>query len=104
MDLRPFDPSIDKPIQTVGQNYATEYVKTVVDPMSGKWMLVPSIWFRADGSPTLISNDDEAAFTAAYYSMTTGAAFPTFSSREEADQWARGRSQSGGATKGLLSR
>lgn len=102
MDLRPFDPSKDKPIQTVGQNYATEYLKTVVDPMSGKWMLVPSIWFKEDGSPTLVSDDDEAAYTAAYYSMTTGATFPTFSSREDADRWASGRSQSGGATKGLL--
>ena len=43
-DLIPFDPKQHKPIQTVGNRYATEYLASEKSPEGKAWN-IPQIWF-----------------------------------------------------------
>ena len=98
LGLQPFNPETNKPISLPGGMQATEYTTTSIDPNSGKYMIHPQIWFNGQEPKYL---QGEAGLQAALiYEMNGGNAFPRFDTAEEADAWARNRSQGGG---GLLS-
>ena len=105
MTLEPFDYMKHKP-QDVGLGGpSTEYLITVDSPEGGV-MVIPSIWWDSDGKPKLIENQREAVLLAKDYEKTTNKQFPRFAFKayQEADKFARERSEAGGASTSFLAR
>lgn len=103
--LRPFDPSRDKPIEADGGDKMTERTRTVRYP-SGRWAVVPSIYFSSDGEPVNFEkeSDDFLADLAMRYERSSGLSFPKFDSEREASAFSVARSSGGGATSKPLAR
>jgi len=100
-NLEPFNPKKHKPIQTVGSNYATEYLASEISPEGTAWN-IPTIWFNKEtGEPTYLKGD-KAWNTALEYENETGKRFPRFNSIEKAVKSAESRSKRGGASKNKL--
>lgn len=104
MDLKalihPFDPVRNKPVQLPTGAQATEYSVTSQAP-DGTWLVHPQIWWRPDGSPMYIPNEQGLAVALAYERMA-GHKFPRFKTAEEADAFASGRSKHGGGLLGMI--
>jgi hypothetical protein len=109
-NLEPFNPKKHKPIQTVGSNYATEYIASEISPEGTAWN-IPLIWFNTEtGSPTFLPLG-KAWETAYEYENETGKKFPRFNkfknidkNLDEATKSAEKRSKKGGASKGKLAK
>jgi hypothetical protein len=108
--LVPFDPAIHTP-QDVGLgepgSVSTEYIATV-DAPDGSVMLIPTIWWDAEGNPKLFEREDtdKAIELAIDYEQSTGKQFPRFpaGAYAEADDYAISRSRAGGASQTPLAR
>ena len=108
--LVPFDPAIHTP-QDVGLgepgSVSTEYIATV-DAPDGSVMLIPTIWWDAEGNPKLFKREDtdKAIELAIDYEKSTGKQFPRFpaGAYAEADDYAISRSKAGGASQTPLAR
>lgn len=108
--LVPFDPAIHTP-QDVGLgepgSVSTEYIATV-DAPDGSVMLIPTIWWDAEGNPKLFEREDtdKAIELAIDYEQSTGKQFPRFpaGAYAEADDYAISRSKAGGASQTPLAR
>lgn len=101
--LVPFDPVKHTP-QDVGLGGpSTEYLITV-DAPDGGVMVIPSIWWDADGKPQLIEDQSQAVRMAAEYEKASSKQFPRFAPKayKEADTFAQQRSKAGGASKSAL--
>ena len=96
--LQPFDPKVNKPIPLPGGGQATEYSATTLDPTSGKFVVHPQIWFWGK-EPRYLAGE-QGLGAALVYEMNGGSPFPRFDTVDQADAWARSRSDAGG---GLLS-
>ena len=105
MTLEPFDYKKHKP-QDVGLGgLSTEYLITVDSPEGGV-MVVPSIWWDAEGKPTLVKDQREAILLAKDYEKSANRQFPRFAPKayQEADKFARERSKAGGASNSYLAK
>jgi len=103
--MEPFDYMKHKP-QDVGLGGpSTEYLITVDSPEGGV-MVIPSIWWDADGAPNLIKDQQAAIAMATQYEEESGLQFPRFGAKayQEADEFAEGRSKAGGASTSFLAR
>jgi len=108
--LVPFDPAIHTP-QDLGLgepgSVSTEYIATV-DAPDGSVMLIPTIWWDAEGNPKLFEREDtdKAIELAIDYEQSTGKQFPRFpaGAYAEADDYAISRSKAGGASQTPLAR
>lgn len=101
--LVPFDPAKHQP-QDVGLGGpSTEYLITVDSPDGGV-MVIPSIWWDAEGKPTLVEDQGEAVRMATEYEKASSKQFPRFAPKayKEADNFAQQRSKAGGASKAAL--
>tara|TARA_R110000787_G_scaffold275521_1_gene384112 strand:+ start:914 stop:1228 length:315 start_codon:yes stop_codon:yes gene_type:complete len=100
-ELIPFDPNIHKPVQTIGDGYATEYLASEGSPDGDAWN-IPNIWFDEDsGKPRLLVGD--AAWEEAFkYEQRTGKKFPRYDSIGLAVSAAENRSRAGGASSKAL--
>lgn len=101
--LEPFDYTKHK-AQDVGLGGpSTEYLITVDSPEGGV-MVIPSIWWDAEGKPQHIKDQRQAVKLAQDYEASSKKQFPRFAPKayKEADSWAASRSKAGGATKGFL--
>ncbi len=100
--VEPFNPKKHKPQDVGFGGPSTEYLITV-DAPDGGVMVIPSIWWDAKGEPTLV-DQKEAIKQAKKYEEFSGLQFPRFAPKayKEADEFARSRSASGGATQNEL--
>jgi hypothetical protein len=102
LSLRPFDPEIDRPIDLPGGGGATEYLATSYDPDTQSWVVHPQIWFdRETGEPKYLGGE-EGLMAARALEIMGNPMFPRFQTIEEADMFASGRSQGGGAQQGTI--
>lgn len=116
--LEPFDPKKHKPISTVGNRYATEYLASENAPDNGAWN-IPTIWFdtktkepvflsetkeeiNEDGTVTKYFSNDKAWNAAFEYEKETGKKFPRFKDIPSAVEAAEKRSNKGGASEKKL--
>jgi len=116
--LEPFDPKKHKPISTVGNRYATEYLASENAPDNGAWN-IPTIWFdtetkepvflsetkeeiNKDGTVTKYFSNDKAWNAAFEYEKETGKKFPRFKDIPSAVEAAEKRSNKGGASEKKL--
>jgi len=116
--LEPFDPKKHKPIPTVGNRYATEYLASEKSPEGGAWN-IPTIWFdtktkepvflsetkeeiNEDGTVTKYFSNDKAWNAAFEYEKETGKKFPRFKDIPSAVKEAEKRSNKGGASEKKL--
>ncbi len=102
-DLIPFDPKQHKPIQTVGNRYATEYLASEKSPEGKAWN-IPQIWFDPKTKQAKFLKGDKAWNAAKAFEGRTGRKFPRFNTIELAVKAAKARSKKGGATKKSLLR
>ncbi len=100
-DLIPFDPKKHKPIKTVGNNYATEYLASEKSPEGKAWN-IPQIWFDSKTNKAKLLTGDSAWNAAKDFEDRTGKKFPRFETIELAVKAAEARSKKGGATKKSL--
>ena len=70
--------------------------------IDGRETLIPSIWMTPDGIVEF--GEEESARAALQYMKETGKKFPSFSTRQKAEQFAIGRSNSGGVFSGELAK
>ena len=70
--------------------------------IDGRETLIPSIWMTPDGIVEL--GEKKAREFALQYMKESGKKFPSFSTQEEAEQFAIGRSNSGGVFSGELAK
>ena len=100
--VEPFDPKKHKPKDIGLGGPSTEYLITVDDPDGGV-MVIPRIWWDSKGEPSLVKQK-EAIKQAKKYEESSGKKFPRFAPKayEEADEFARSRSDGGGAMQGEL--
>jgi hypothetical protein len=100
--VEPFNPKKHEPKDVGLGGPSTEYLITV-DAPDGGVMVIPSIWWDSKGEPTLV-DQKEAIKQASKYEESSGKQFPRFAPKayEKADEFARNRSASGGATQGEL--
>jgi len=118
VNLEPFDPKKHKPIPTVGNRYATEYLASENAPDNGAWN-IPTIWFdtetkepvflsetkeeiNKDGTVTKYFSNDKAWNAAFEYEKETGKKFPRFKDIPSAVEAAEKRSNKGGASEKKL--
>tara|TARA_R110000787_G_scaffold84374_4_gene180889 strand:+ start:4155 stop:4502 length:348 start_codon:yes stop_codon:yes gene_type:complete len=102
LNLRPFDPEVDRPIDLPGGSGATEYLATSYDPDTQSWIVHPQIWFdRKTGEPKYLGGKNGLMATRALEIMGNPM-FPRFKTVEEADIFASDRSQSGGAQQSTI--
>lgn len=99
--LRPFDPSIDKPVSLPGGSFATEYTTTSQDPYTGEWVVHPQIWWDEKGKPVYVPGEQGLRVVQALEAMGANP-FPRFKDLAEADKFSVSRSQMGGGTRGGL--
>ena len=117
-ELEPFDPKKHKPIRTVGNRYATEYLASEKSPEGKAWN-IPTIWFdtetkepvflsetkekiNEDGTVTKYFSNDKAWNAAFKYEEETGKKFPRFKDIPTAVKAAEKRSDKGGASEKKL--
>ena len=81
--LEPFDPKKHKPIRTVGDRYATEYLASEDAPDNGAWN-IPTIWFNTETKEPVFLKGDKAWNTAFEYEKETGKKFPRFKDKPTA--------------------
>jgi len=98
--IHPFDPARNQPIQLPGNNIATEYSATSQTP-DGYWIVHPQIWWSPDGKPAYLPGE-VGMYMALQYERMTGHHFPRFSTVEDADRFASGRSKGGGGLLGMM--
>ena len=96
--LRPFDPELDQPIQLPNNRKATEYTTTSKLP-SGEFVVHPQIWFNDEGKPTFLKGEQSLPVVEMLEAFGNSP-FPRFKNVQDADNYARGRSNSKGK-KGL---
>ena len=101
--LEPFDPKKHKPIRTVGDRYATEYLASEDAPDKGAWN-IPTIWFNTETKEPVFLKGDKAWNTAFEYEKETGKKFPRFKDIPTAVKAAEKRSDKGGASEKKLTR
>jgi hypothetical protein len=101
--LEPFDPKKHKPIRTVGDRYATEYLASEDAPDNGAWN-IPTIWFNTETKEPVFLEGDKAWNTAFEYEKETGKKFPRFKDKPTAVKAAEKRSDKGGASEKKLTR
>ena len=100
--LEPFNHKKHEPKDVGLGGPSTEYLITV-DAPDGGVMVIPSIWWDSKGKPNLVEQK-EAIKQAKKYEEFSGKQFPRFAPKayKEADEFARSRSASGGATQNEL--
>ena len=100
--VEPFNPKKHEPKDVGFGGPSTEYLITVDSPDGGV-MVIPSIWWDSKGEPILVEQK-EAIKQAIKYEEFSGKQFPRFAPKAyaKADEFARNRSASGGATQGEL--
>jgi len=103
-EFEPFNPKKHKPVQTVGQNYATEYTATSKSPKDNKFWNTPTIWFNKKTGKSAFFTGKKAWNTATSFEKSSGKKFPRYSTEAEAINAAKTRSKKGGATKTPLAR
>ena len=92
--LRPFQAG--ERIENADGSYSTERTETF-QTTDGEWVNIPSLWMSTTG-PVDLAGDEEAILSAARrYEETAGRTFSRFKTLEEAVQYARQRSEHGGA-------
>ena len=101
INVEPFDPFKHKPIQTVGNNYATEYI-IGLDAPKGGILNIPSIWFDVETKEPMFFDQEKAFNAAIIYELKTGKKFPRFDNATKANEAARQRSMLGGASRETL--
>jgi len=102
LGLRPFDPEMDPPIDLPGGRQATEYLATSYDPDTQMFIVHPQIWFDRETGEPIYRGGDEGLMTARTLELMGNPMFPRFETVEEADIFASGRSQGGGAQQGTI--
>ena len=100
LELEPFDPSKHQPKDVGFGGESTEYLASEYDP-EGVPFNFPQVWWDIGGNPHVLTQE-QAYEKAIQYEMKTGKKFPRFRTIEDAVGTASGRSNLGGATKGLL--
>jgi len=86
-----------------GDYEMTEYTVTVQDP-SGKFVVVPSIYMNENNKPVQFKKESQVFNAAMNYEQSSGKKFPRFNTQEEADKFAKKRSDSGGVRNGPLAK
>ncbi len=100
--LRPFNPEDGVPRQNEDGTQSTELTATI--EMDGQVALVPTLYFDRAGNAVDIGElgPEGVAEVALLYEEISGKQFPRFSTEAEANEFAKQRSQGGGATKAPL--
>ena len=98
--LEPYDPSKHRPADIGMGGMSTEVLATEYDSQ-GVPMNFPTLWFTKDGQPVPLP-PNYALDLAIEYEKATGKQFPRFDSIDAGVNAASGRSNAGGAVKGLL--
>ena len=101
MNLEPFDPKKHKPIPTVGNRYATEYLASEKSPEGKAWN-IPTIWFDTETKEPVFLDGDKAWNASKKYEEETGKKFPRFKDIPTAVEAAEKRSNKGGASEKKL--
>ena len=81
----------------------SEVTMTFEDP-SGKFVVVPSIYMNENNKPVQFTNESRVFNVAMNYEQYSGKRFPRFNTREEANNFAERRSDSGGVRNGPLAK
>jgi hypothetical protein len=86
-----------------GDYKMTEVTMTFEEP-SGKFVVVPSIYMDKNNKPVQFTKESQVFNAAMNYEQSSGKRFPRFNTEEEADKFAKKRSDSGGTRNGPLAK